>query len=120
MVAAFQGSAVLLLLSVFFAHMLAPAVAALRRRVLIGPRQRPISRPLAILLLYLAVFTPGAFAWRGAQDDAVHWVRVTAPAAVERLFSGGNFEPFERLIARAPISAAARRGLILRLEQAVN
>ena len=106
MLGAIQGGAVLLLLSVFFAHMLAPAVAALRRRVRIGPRQRPISRPIAILLLYLAVFVPGALVWRGAQDDAVHWVRVTAPAAVERLFSGGNFEPFERLIARAPISAA--------------
>ena len=112
MLGAFQGGAVLLLLSVFFAHVLAPAVAALRRRVRIGPRQRPISRPVAILLLYLAVFVPGALVWRGAQDDAVHWVRVTAPAAVERLFSGGNFEPFERLIARAPISIGARRGLI--------
>ena len=41
MLAAIQGGAVLLLLSVFFAHMLAPAVVALRRRVRIGPRQRP-------------------------------------------------------------------------------
>src|SRR6185436_10825752 len=104
MLGAFQGGAVLLLLSVFFAHVLAPAVAALRRRVRIGPRQRPISRPMAILLLYLAVFVPGALLWRGAHDDAIHWVHVTAPAAVERLFSGGNFEPLERLIARVPIS----------------
>ena len=120
MLAAFQGGAVLLLLSVFFAHMLAPPVVALRRRVRIGPRQRPISRPVAILLLYLAVFVPGALAWRSAQDDAIHWVRVTAPAAVERLFSGGNFEPFERLIARAPISIGARRGLAERLEGAMR
>jgi predicted PurR-regulated permease PerM len=120
MLAAFQGGAVLLLLSVFFAHMLAPPVVALRRRVRIGPRQRPISRPAAILLLYLAVFVPGALAFRSAQDDAIHWVRVTAPAAVERLFSGGNFEPFERLIARAPISIGARRGLTERLEGVVR
>ena len=120
MLGAIQGGAVLLLLSVFFAHVLAPAVAALRRRVRIGRRQRPMSRPLAILLLYLAIFVPGALAWRAAHDDAVHWVRVTAPAAVERLFSGGNFEPFERLIARAPISSGARRGLIRRLERAMS
>jgi predicted PurR-regulated permease PerM len=120
MLGAIQGGAVLLLLSVFLAHVLAPAVAALRRRVLIGRRQRPMSRPLAILLLYAAIFVPGALAWRSAQDDAAHWVRVTAPAAVERLFSGGNFEPFERLIARAPLSAIARRGLIVRLERVMS
>jgi len=120
MLGAFQGGAVLLLLSVFFAHVLAPAVAALRRRVRIGRRQRPISRPGAILLLYLVVFVPGTFLWRSAQDDAIHWVHVTAPAAVERLFSGGNFEPFERLIARAPVSAGARRGLTARLERAMS
>jgi predicted PurR-regulated permease PerM len=120
MVGVLEGSAVLLLLSVFFAHMLAPVVAAIRRRVRIGPRQRPISRPVAIVLIYLAVFVPGALVWRGSKDNAVHWVRVTAPRAVERLFSGGNFEPFERLIARAPISALARRGLVVRLERFVS
>ena len=120
MLGAVQGGAVLLLLSVFFAHVLAPAVAAVRRRVRLGPRQRPISRPVAILLLYLVVFVPGTFAWRATQDDTVHWVHVTAPASVERLFTGGNFEPFERLIARAPISSGARRGLIRRLERAMS
>jgi predicted PurR-regulated permease PerM len=117
MVGALQGGAVLVLLSVFFAHMLAPVVAAIRRRVRIGPRQRPISRPIAIILIYLAVFVPGALTWRGAKDNAVHWVRVTAPHTVERLFTGGNFVPFERLIARAPVSAIARRGLVERLAQ---
>lgn len=120
MVGAFQGGAVLLLLSVFFAHLLAPAAAAIRRRVRLGPRQRPISRPVAIVIIYVAVFVPGAFVWRGAKDSAVHWVRVTAPHTVERLFTGGNFEPFERLIARAPISALARRGLVVRLERIVS
>jgi len=120
MVGAFEGGAVLVLLSVFFAHLLAPAVAAIRRRVRIGPRQRPISRPVAIVLIYLAVFVPGALVWRGAKDNAVHWVRVTAPRSVERLFSGGSYVPFERLIVRAPISAIARRGLIDRLEKLVS
>jgi predicted PurR-regulated permease PerM len=120
MVGAIQGGAVLVLLSVFLAHMLAPAVAGIRRRVRIGPRQRPISRPVAIVLLYLAVFVPGGLLWRGAQDDAVHWVRVTAPRSVERMFTGSNFQPFERLLLRAPISALARRGLVERLEKFVN
>jgi predicted PurR-regulated permease PerM len=120
MLGAFQGGAVLLLLSVFFAHVLAPAVVSLRRRVRIGPRHRPLSRPAAICLLYLTVLVPGAIVWRGARDAAVHWVHVTAPAAVERLFSGGNFEPFERLIARAPISTGAQRGLVRRLERAMS
>jgi len=121
MLGAIQGGAVLLLLSVFLAHVLAPAVAALRRRVRIGRRQRPMSRPVAILLLYLVIFVPGVLAWRAAHDDTVHWVRVTAPAAVERLFSGGNFEPFERLIAKIPAqSTVARRGLMVRLERGVS
>ena len=77
---AIQGGAVLVLLSVFFAHVLAPAVAALRRRVLIGPRQRPISRPVAIVILYLVVFVPGGLMWRSVRGAAVHWVHVTAPA----------------------------------------
>jgi predicted PurR-regulated permease PerM len=117
---AIQGGAVLVLLSVFFAHVLAPAVVALRRRVRIGPRQRPISRPLAILFLYLVVFVPGALVWRSSRAAAVHWVHVTAPAAVERLFSGGHFAPFERLIARAPMSAGARTDLIARLERGMD
>src|ERR1044072_5656542 len=120
MVGAFEGGAVLVLLSVFFAHLLAPAVASIRRRVRIGPRQRPIARPVAILLIYLAVFVPGALVWRGAKDNAVHWVRVTAPRAVERLFSGGNYVPFERLTVRPPISAIARRNLVDRLETLVS
>ena len=116
---AIQGGAVLVLLSVFFAHVLAPAVVALRRQVRIGPRQRPISRPLAILFLYLVVFVPGALAWRSARATAAHWVHVTAPAAVERLFGGGNFAPFEGLIARAPMSARAQHALTVRLERAM-
>src|SRR3954464_9289137 len=97
-----QGGAVLVLLSVFFAHVLAPAVVAFRRRIVIGPRQRPISRPVAIVLLYLLVFVPGGLLWRSARGAAVRWVHETAPAAVERLFGGGNFAPFERMVMRMP------------------
>jgi predicted PurR-regulated permease PerM len=116
---AIQGGAVLALLSVFFAHVLAPAVVALRRRIRFGQRQRPISRPVAIVLLYIVVFVPGGLLWRSARPGTVHWVHVTAPAAVERLFGGGNFEPFERLIARAPMPAGLQRAAIARLERAM-
>jgi predicted PurR-regulated permease PerM len=112
-----QGVAVLVLLSVFFAYVLAPAVVALRRVVRIGARQRPISRPAAIVFLYLVVFVPAALAWRNSQDAASHWVDVTAPAAVERLFGGGSFEPFDELIARAPLSAGVQQALAARLER---
>src|SRR4051812_1036489 len=112
-----QGGAVLVLLSVFFAHVLAPAVVAFRRRIVIGPRQRPISRPVAIVLLYLLVFVPGGLLWRSARGAAVRWVHETAPAAVERLFGGGNFAPFERAIMRAPIPDNLRRGASARLER---
>jgi predicted PurR-regulated permease PerM len=114
-----QGGAVLLLLSVFFAHVLAPAVVALRRRMLIGPRQRPISRSMAILILYLVLFVPGGLAWRSLRGAAVHWVHVTAPASVERLFGGGNFAPFARMIARTPLSPRFQRAVTFRLEQAM-
>ena len=118
MVGALQGGAVLLLLSVFFAHVLAPAVAALRRRVRIGPRQRPISRPVAILLLYLAVFVPGALVWRGAQDNAVHWVRVTAPAVGRAAVQRRQFRAVRAHDrARRRFPTVARRGLVVRLEQ---
>ena len=47
-----EGVAVLLMLSVFFAYLTAPAVATLRQRLRIGRRQRPISNNAALALLY--------------------------------------------------------------------
>jgi predicted PurR-regulated permease PerM len=87
--------------------------------VRIGPKQRPISRPLAIVLLYLVVFVPGGVLWRGVEDAAAHWVRVTAPAAVERLFGGGQFELAERFVARAPIPIGTRRAVGDRLARTI-
>jgi predicted PurR-regulated permease PerM len=113
-----EGGGVLLLLSVFFAYVLAPAVAALRRRLLTGPRQRPVSRATAIVLLYVALFVPGVLIWRSSADDVARWVRVTAPAAVDQLFTGEHFEPFERLMARAPIPERAQRVLTRRARRA--
>jgi predicted PurR-regulated permease PerM len=114
-----EGAGVLLLLSLFFTYLLAPIVAAVRRRVRVGHRQRPISGPVALILIYVVLFLPAALAWRHSEDRVVHWVRVTAPAVVDRLFGGGKFEPLERLIARAPLSVGARNAWIRRTESAV-
>ena len=102
MLRAIEGAGVLLLLSVFFAYLLAPAVAAVRRRVRQGRRQRPVSSATAILLLYLLIFLPVAVLWRVSKDDVVVWVNVTAPAAVNHLFSGGSIAPLERALAPFP------------------
>jgi predicted PurR-regulated permease PerM len=106
-----EGLGVLLLLSVFLAYLSAPAAAAIRRRILIGRRKRPLSRPAALALLYCIVFAPTIAAGRLTADGIAHWVHVTAPAAVDHLFSGARAEPFETVIARAPISDAARLSL---------
>ncbi|MCX6545963.1 MAG: AI-2E family transporter [Acidobacteria bacterium] len=103
-----QGGAVLLLLSMFFAYLLAPAVAEMSSRVRVGRRGRPLSRPAAIILIYLILFIPGALAWRASSDRVEQWVRVTAPAAVDRLFGGGDLEAIDHLIAEAPVPPAAR------------
>jgi predicted PurR-regulated permease PerM len=101
-----EGAGVLLLLSVFFAYMLAPALPPIRRRVRIGRRRRPISDAAAIFLLYLAIFVPGALLWRMSEPAVKHWIAVTAPATVDRLFAGGTVGPLES--AFAPLPSALR------------
>ena len=108
MVRLIEGAGVLLLLSVFFAYMLAPLVPPIRRRVRIGRRRRPISDAGAILLLYLVIFVPGAFLWRMTQPAVKHWVAVTAPASVDRLFTGGTIAPLDRVLSHAPLPSAVR------------
>ena len=93
---AIEGGGVLLLLSVFFAYVLAPAVAAVRGRVRFGRRQRPVSDATAIALIYVVVFVPAAVLWPSARDGVSHWVHVTAPEAVEHLFRGGELMPLNR------------------------
>lgn len=93
-----EGAGVLLLLSVFLAYLLAPALPPIRRRIRIGRRQRPISDAAAIFLIYLVLFVPGALLWRQYEAAARHWIAVTAPATVDRLFAGessleGAFAP---------------------------
>lgn len=101
-----EGAGVLLLLSVFLAYVLAPALPPIRRRVRIGRRRRPISDAAAILLIYFAVFAPGALVWRRAEPAVRHWIDVTAPASVDRLFAGDSVGPIER--AFTPLPGALR------------
>jgi len=104
-----EGAGVLLLLSVFFAYMLAPALPPIRRRVRIGRRQRPISDAAAICLLYLVIFVPVAGLWKMSAPAVKHWIAVTAPATVDRLFAGGTIGPLEQAL--APVPGALRATL---------
>ena len=64
MLRAIQGGGVLLVLSVFFAYMLAPVDAGLRCRVRIGRRKRPLPRAVSLTLLYAVLFVAGTLTWR--------------------------------------------------------
>lgn len=102
----------LLLLSVFFAYVLGPALPPIRRRVRVGRRRRPISDGAAILLLYAVILVPGFLLWRMSAAGVKHWVAVTAPATVDRLFASGTIAPLEAVLARAPLPAAVRGTLM--------
>jgi predicted PurR-regulated permease PerM len=117
---AVEGLGVLLLLSVFFAYLSAPAAAAIRRRVRVGPRKRPLSTPAALGLLYCLLFTPALIGGRLAAGGIGHWVHATAPAAVDRLFSGGSAGPFQQFIVAAPVSDDTRARLQGWLERATG
>jgi predicted PurR-regulated permease PerM len=107
-----EGAGVLLLLSVFFAYVLAPVVPPVRRLVRVGRRRRPISDAVAILLVYAVIFAPAFLLWRVSEPAVRHWVAVTAPASVDRLFAGGRIVPLETLIAHAPLGAELRATLL--------
>jgi predicted PurR-regulated permease PerM len=106
-----EGAAVLLLLSVFLSYVLAPALPPIRRRIRVGRRRRPISDAAAILLVYALVAIPGVLIWRTSAPAVKHFVAVTAPKSVDRLFAGGRIAPVERAFVRAPgpIRATVRR-----------
>jgi predicted PurR-regulated permease PerM len=88
-----QAGCILALLAVFFAYLLGPIADALRRRIRINRRGRPLSMPAAILMLYMMLFVPGALAWRRATPPIEQWVHVTAPAAIARIFQSENRPP---------------------------
>lgn len=108
MVGVFEGACVLWLLSAFLAYLLAPAVAAVRRRVRAGRRNRPLSTVAALALVYATLFVPVAVIWHLYQDRVTFWVEVTAPDAVDRLFSGGGVETVDRLLAGLPRALAGQ------------
>src|SRR6266851_6527022 len=120
MLRAIEAVGVLFLLSAFFAYVLAPLVVEVRRRVRTGARKRPLSRAAALAILYALLFIPATVAWRLSGDRMTHWVRVTAPAAVDHLFSGTDLGALERLIARAPLPAGARPVVGQRVEGAIR
>src|SRR5262249_39022493 len=100
-----EGFGVLLLLSAFFAYMIAPVVPAVQRRIRPGRRQRPLSKPWALTAIYGAVLAPGVAGGQASQTDVANWVRVTAPTTVDHLFSGRSPQPFERVAMRLPLPA---------------
>src|SRR5262245_3238050 len=103
-----EGLGVLFLLSLFFAYLLAPAVAAIRGNVRVGRRQRPISRATALLILYAILTVPVALVWRFSSDAVTHWIHVTAPTTVDLLFTGANLQTLDRTLAHVPLPDAAR------------
>jgi predicted PurR-regulated permease PerM len=115
-----EGVAVLLMLSVFFAYLTAPAVATIRQRVRIGPRQRPISNIAALALLYGNLVLSIVVVWRLSADGITRWVQVTAPAAVDRLFSTARTDPLDRVMATAPLTPSTRLAVKNRLDGAVD
>src|SRR4051812_27557655 len=64
-------------------------------------------------MLYAMLFVPGLMLWRTTAPAVKHWVWVTAPTTVDRLFDGATLTPLERVIAEAPLPASAR-ALLLR------
>ncbi len=111
MLRAIEGAGVLALLSVFFAYILAPVLPPVRRRVRVGRRRRPISDAGAILVVYAAIAVPAVLAWRAAAPSVRHWIAVTAPASLERLFPHGPNASLDTALARLPLSPVARRPL---------
>ena len=103
-----QGGSVLLLLSMFFAHLLAPAVDIVSRTVRMGRRGRPLPRAVSLALIYVILAVPIGLSWRFGSAPIAQWVHVTAPETVEHLFGGGDFETIDRFIASAPVPARAR------------
>jgi predicted PurR-regulated permease PerM len=106
-----KGGSVLLLLSMFFAYLLAPAVDMVSRRIRPGRRGRPLSRGASLAVIYVLLSVPIGLAWRFASEPIVHWVKVTAPDTVDHLFGSGDFEAIDRLIAAAPVPPSMRGSL---------
>jgi predicted PurR-regulated permease PerM len=115
-----QGGSILLLLSMFLAYLLAPAIDIVSRTVRLGRRSRPIARGASLALIYALLAIPVALAWRFASEPIADWVHVTAPGAVDHLFGGGDFDTIDRFVASAPVPASARPMIRRRAEGVVG
>ena len=105
-----EAGCILLLLAMFFAYVIAPAIDAVSRRVRLGRRRRPLSRPLSIVVVYVALFACGALAWHMAAPIVGRWVHVTAPAVIDRVFTGGRRPAaVDRLYADVPLPGRAKQ-----------
>ena len=105
-----EGGCILLLLGTYFAYVVAPAVNAVSRRVRLGRRRRPLSRPAAIVLIYIVLFASGAIVWRVTAPVVQRWVRVTAPAVIDRVFTGANqTAAVDRLYFRLPLPGRVKQ-----------
>ena len=114
-----EGGSVLLLLSMFFAYLLAPVVDMVSRRIRPGRRGRPLSRGASLALIYAVLSVPVGLAWRFASEPISNWVHVTAPDTVEHLFGGGDFDAIDRVLASAPLPESARRAIKPRIHSAL-
>ena len=103
-----EGVGVLLLLSAFFAYVLAPVLPPIRKLVRVGHRRRPVSDATAILIVYAVLAVPGVFLWRSAAPAMKHWVAVTAPETVNHLFGAQTMAPLEHAIAHVPLPLGLR------------
>ena len=104
-----EAGCILMLLAMFFAYVVAPAIDVVCRRVRLGPRRRPLSRPSAIVLICVALFASGGLTWRFGAPIVERWIRVTAPAVIERVFAGtARSAAVDRFYARAPLPRAMK------------
>src|SRR5262249_2234983 len=73
----------------------------------------------ALAILYGNLVLVILLVWRLSADGISTWVQVTAPTAVDRLFTNARAEPVERLIAAVPIAPSTRTALKTRLDRAI-
>jgi predicted PurR-regulated permease PerM len=62
---------------------------------------------------------PAAVIWRASSADVTHWVRVTAPDAVNRLFAGSDTRALPAFLRRLPLPDGWGPSIAARAEQAI-
>jgi predicted PurR-regulated permease PerM len=94
---------VILFLSVLLAYLISPAVEAIRRRVTVGRRARPISVGAAIGLVYAVLGGTVAIVWLLAGDALARSARALRHAAPDAIATAARrVEAVEGLLERVP------------------